>query len=795
MPALVYMGAAAPCGLERYESQVFGPEYRDNLFVCQFNLRKVSRHVLRPEGSSYVAEDIDFVSSDFVDFHPTDVLMDADGSLLVIDTGGWYKLCCPTSQLWKPDVLGGIYRVRRAGAAGPDDPRGRRIDWSSKTVEQLWTMLADGRAAVRQRATRELVKGRNQPEVRTFVSRLARLGVGALSESPQHRVTVLYDARTAALARVWALSQLESAEPQSLVRLLLGHDDESIRHAAINVVSLHRDRRALPQLVQRLAADTSANRRAASEALGRMGDSSAVPHLLSAAAEADERILQHSITYALIELGDATATRAGLASDEAGTVCVSLIALDQMPGGEVASEQVIPLLESDDPNLRHTAQWLVARHAEWGGDLADSFRHQLAKLAELPETDAPHPTPDTRHLTPTPEALLESMLVGFASHSTIQQLLADTLTRSESTLAAQEMALRVVAQAKLAEPLPHMRRALARVISESPARLLPLAMAAARAVPPVASMDELNTALLEVAEAESNPVDLRVAALAVAAGSAPTISDSQFELLLGALSTDNPVALRSASADAISRAHLTPRQLELLCDAIETAGPLELSRLLAPFGKTADEQLAMKLLSSLNKAAALPSLRVDVVREALAKYSPVVQVKINELESRVNIDAATQRERIEELLPLMSSGDVRRGHAVFHSSKAACSACHRLGYAGGTIGPELTRIGETRTERDLLESILYPSLSFVRSYESVLIVTDEGRTINGTIRDETPQDYILTVAADQEVRVPRAQVEVLQPGTVSIMPAGLDNQLTTQELADLVAFLKDATGR
>jgi putative heme-binding domain-containing protein len=232
-----------------------------------------------------------------------------------------------------------------------------------------------------------------------------------------------------------------------------------------------------------------------------------------------------------------------------------------------------------------------------------------------------------------------------------------------------------------------------------------------------------------------------------------------------------------------------------LCDAIETAGPLELSRLVAPFGKSADEQLAMKLLSSLNNAAALPSLRVDVVREALAKYSPGVQGKIDELESRVNIDAATQRKRIGELLPLMSSGDVRRGHAVFHSSKAACSACHRMGYAGGTIGPELTRIGETRTERDLLESILYPSLSFVRSYESVLIVTDEGRTINGTIRDETPQEYILTVAADQEVRVPRDQVEVLQPGTVSIMPAGLDNQLTTQELADLVAFLKDATGR
>ena len=41
---------------------------------------------------------------------------DADGSLLVVDTGGWYKLCCPTSQIAKPEVLGGIYRIRRTGA-------------------------------------------------------------------------------------------------------------------------------------------------------------------------------------------------------------------------------------------------------------------------------------------------------------------------------------------------------------------------------------------------------------------------------------------------------------------------------------------------------------------------------------------------------------------------------------------------------------------------------------------------------------------------------------------------------
>ena len=116
MPVLLHMGPAAPCGLTRYESTGLGPEYRDNLFACYFNLHKVSRHVLKPSGATFTTADEDFVTSPDLDFHPTDVLEDADGSLVVVDTGGWYKLCCPSSQLQKPDVLGGVYRVRRQGA-------------------------------------------------------------------------------------------------------------------------------------------------------------------------------------------------------------------------------------------------------------------------------------------------------------------------------------------------------------------------------------------------------------------------------------------------------------------------------------------------------------------------------------------------------------------------------------------------------------------------------------------------------------------------------------------------------
>jgi putative heme-binding domain-containing protein len=132
---------------------------------------------------------------------------------------------------------------------------------------------------------------------------------------------------------------------------------------------------------------------------------------------------------------------------------------------------------------------------------------------------------------------------------------------------------------------------------------------------------------------------------------------------------------------------------------------------------------------------------------------------------------------------------------VFNGSKASCSACHRIGYLGGNVGPELTKIGEVRTERDLLESIVYPSASFVRSFEPTTLLLKDGEQVNGIVRRETAEEYVVTVgpAADQHVR--RSDVTETRPGLISVMPAGLEEQLSRQELADLLHFVKTVRWR
>ncbi|MDQ6632490.1 MAG: c-type cytochrome, partial [Verrucomicrobiota bacterium] len=173
-----------------------------------------------------------------------------------------------------------------------------------------------------------------------------------------------------------------------------------------------------------------------------------------------------------------------------------------------------------------------------------------------------------------------------------------------------------------------------------------------------------------------------------------------------------------------------------------------------------------------------------------AKYPASVQAEAEKIYPSLNVDAGKQKAHVDELLAALKNGDVRRGQLIFNSPIAACASCHSIGYAGGHIGPDLTKIGQVRTERDLLEAVVYPSASFVRSYEPMSVTTTSGEDYSGVLKKDAADEIILATGPNAEMKIVRAEISEIRPGTVSIMPAGLDEQLNKQELADLIAFLK-----
>ncbi|MCI0719056.1 MAG: HEAT repeat domain-containing protein [Acidobacteria bacterium] len=753
MPVMTHLGPAVPCGLTRYTSAAFGEGYRDNFFACLFNLHKVTRHELVANGSSFTTQDSDFLVSTDPDFHPTDVLEDADGSLLVIDTGAWYKLCCPTSQLAKPDVLGAIYRIRKKNAPEVDDPRGLKLDWVGMKPSDLARLLDDLRPAVRSRA----------------IERLGKQG----GEAAQVLAATL--ASSSAEARrnaVWALTRIDGVVAREAVRQALSDADETVRQAACHSVAVWRDAGALPVLTGLLKEGAPAVQRAAAEALGRIGNKEAVPELLASAPK--DRVLEHSVTYALIEIADPAGTARGLQTASSQTKRMALIALDQMAGGGLEAGNVTPLLASSDPVLKETAAWIAGRHPEWGPKVATFFRSRLAE----------------KSLRPEDRDELQQQLTRFAKNADIQLLLAST-AQSAALKESRLCALRAMAKAPLKTMPASWSASLAGIMAGGDAELVQHAVMAARALPVAKEQTaRLNEGLLRVGRDARMPQEARLDALAAVTGDIGSIEPELFDFLRASVKPSQTVAVRGSAASALAKAELAPKQLVSLVDTLREAGPLELSKLLVAFENASDEALGVKLIAALKQAKGLISLRSDVLKTSLAKFPASVKNQGDELLASLEGDTTQQKVRLEKLLGSLQDGDVRRGQIVFNSNKAACSACHAIGYLGGKAGPDLTKIGEVRTERDLLEAIVYPSASFVRSYEPLVVVTKSGDVHNGVVRQENDDEILLATGPRTEVRVAQEEIKEMRPGTVSVMPAGLEEQLSRQELTDLLAFLK-----
>jgi putative heme-binding domain-containing protein len=149
---------------------------------------------------------------------------------------------------------------------------------------------------------------------------------------------------------------------------------------------------------------------------------------------------------------------------------------------------------------------------------------------------------------------------------------------------------------------------------------------------------------------------------------------------------------------------------------------------------------------------------------------------------------ADRAARLAELQPLASGGDPSRGQSVFLGKTAGCSTCHAISGAGGQVGPDLSKIGALRSGRDLLESIVFPSASIARGFEPFVVETKDGNVYAGTLAGESADAIRLKTPA--EVSIPRSQIKSFRQDRVSIMPQGLDAQLSKQELADLLAFLQ-----
>lgn len=751
LPPLTHMGVAAPSGIMRYRGAAFGREYHDNFFSVLFNMHKVVRHTLERKGATFQCKNQDFLVSADPDFHPTDVLEDADGSILVIDTGGWFRSGCPTSQVAKPEIKGAIYRIRKADAAKVEDPWGKKLEWAGATAKQLAQRLDDPRWAVRDRAIQALAKQ------------------GEKAVPALYQVIGSNPAAEADRNALWALARIEGPESDDAVRGALLDKELSVRLVAAYVAGLHRNERALPRLLDLVVSDEPPVRRECATALGRIRSKEAVPALLESLAKGGDRFLEHALIYALIQINDREGTLKGLADAKPEVRRAVLIALDQMPDGKLTRENVVPLLDTDDAALQQAVMTIVTTHPDWAPQLV-TFIKQMLGRAELSQAR---------------QDVLRVALIAFATDPSIQDLVAGTLKDDKTPQGSRLLLLETMAQLNQ-DKLPAAWQAeLGRYLGEKDENLVRQAVATVRARA-ITSFDE---SLLKLAQDAGRPADLRVAAAVVAAPRMKAVEPALFDFLLSQLDGNLPPLVRLSAADAIGHARLADPQLETLAKPLASAGALELPSLVAAFEKSRNPVVGKNLLAALDRAPGLPALLPERLRQTLKDYPQEIRDAAASIFKKLEVDTEKMKVKLIELEPVLTIGDVKRGKDVFFGKKAACSTCHLVAGQGGQIGPDLTKIGGIRTGRDLLEAVVFPSASFARGFEPFVVATTSGQVFTGILKRETADAIFLVNTERAEIRIRRKDIDQFEPGRVSIMPQGLDSQLTKQALGDLIAFL------
>ena len=749
MPVVTKYSRVTPVGICRYRSMIMGEEFQGDLFSTQFNTHRVVRHKLIRDGGSFRTEDEVFLSSEHEDFHPTDVLEDADGSLLVVETGGWFIKGCPLSQVSKPELEGAIYRIKRKGQPLVSDPYGNRTDWPSMSVKDLIGLLDDERPYVRDRSVATLVdKGEEAIE--------------ALAETVRTAPSAALKTRA-----VFALYRI-GGTGISAVRQALSDPGLEVQIAAARCLGLLKDSLATEGLIGLVKTGAPAAKRQAATALGQIKDPRAISALIEAVGEADDRFVEHAMVYSLITINRADLVAGGLVHNNPGVQKASLIALDQMPSGALQAYHVQPFLEGQNEDLKKTALWVASHHPEWSMAMIAYMRYGFS----LPG------------LSEDKKELFRAILLSFSQQTTVQWFIIELL--QNSTLERKLFVLDIMRDSPLKEFPPFWKEALGHLITGTRDPIvISRAMGLVRHIGDGGFVPQLYKVFRD---SINFPPSVRLEAVSILTGRKKEMAAEYFEYVLSQLGASRQGPERYKAAVLIGNSELDQQQIErVVAEQLDHMDAFVLPLVLPALRKVRSLEAGRKVLEAVSSPAILENYTDEQLADYFSGFPGELKPTIDGLIIKVKEAREGRLAYLKEVEGDIANGDLDNGRLVYFG-KAACSECHVLGGEGGTLGPDLTSIQRDRSAHDLVEAIVYPGASLVREYETYKIKTAGGEH-TGIVMEETPEAIILGTGPQATVRINRIEIISMEIAPVSMMPQGLDKTLTRQELADLLAFL------
>lgn len=208
-------------------------------------------------------------------------------------------------------------------------------------------------------------------------------------------------------------------------------------------------------------------------------------------------------------------------------------------------------------------------------------------------------------------------------------------------------------------------------------------------------------------------------------------------------------------------------------------------------GRMIQRDVTAKLLLAEISSGALEKdmLGPDQIKQLASSTAAEIQASVKEIWGSVRMqDSANRQAVVREMTEYLlkdAHGDAVKGWVVYDR---ICGQCHKMHGRGYEVGPEITRNGRGSFEQ-LIVSVFDPSLVIGEAYKSVSVLTTDGRLISGLVTERSNQRIVLKVQGGKLEVIPIDEADEIRDNDQSLMPEGLETQMTRQEMADLFALL------
>lgn len=727
-------GSPKHCGLEIISGSHFPDEWQGNMITNDFRANRVCRFVVTDTGTAYTSRQAtEVIRSNHVAFRPIDAKLGPDGALYIAD---WYNPIIQHGEVDFRDprrdhVHGRIWRVTMEGRSLQPV-----VDLSTATPTQLIEYLKHPQNDVRLWAKRYL-RNQNPETTRQAIQN----AIARLPNPPTQDDAAAQADQRFRLELLWAGLNLDHLS-EDLLAELLDSPVANARAAAIRVAGnflRHQSSDRLLQICQQGVADPSAHVRLEAVCLlGRLDSARAAQFGLQAL----NAPLDANLDFALWN----------------------------------TMRQLAP-------------HWLpLAQKGEF--DFGGQVRHLSFALNAADSQDIVGP-------------MLQLLQRGSLDNGTIDDLLvqaSQVATPRQLTLLTRWVGQQDTTTEKKLQRWAQMANAAPKPPTELPNLLTELNDQALQD-------SQLAAALLPIAKAWPWKQAFAVASQWAQDASTPLEFRSSALETLGTMGRQSE--LTSAATELLSKIGRDDEDLAVRAQAISTLAQLnakmaakEAATLLTDWPVEEPTQPLTETLLDQNGgqqalADALTTVKLDattarqLLRDVRASAQPqdslmnTIRTSGDLANAGWSFDAQQKQEFLAEV---QNMGNPVEGEFIYRRNELQCLNCHAIGGVGMEVGPDLISIGASAPVDYLLDSLLIPNDKVKEGYHSKLIQTIDGKILSGIVTKQTDGKWELRLADNRLVQIPEEDIEQMADGK-SLMPVGLVDTLTRQELRDLVSFL------